>query len=382
MNDGAAQRGGKKRAGKRYWREIKGRLYARLQYVDHLGKPKEKLTPITDKRKARSEVERLRSSLIDHGPKVFSAQKMTFSELVDEYETVELVEAVYQGGVKVRGRRSVAAVRTSIKPLRAYFGEKKLGSLKSRDVVRYKELRMATPIERVVKKRVKVLDPRTGRTKSKIVSDVHTRQRKVASVIENPFMRLKGIVSASAEVVRNRVLSFEEEARLLEACDGDREHVRPILICALDTGMRRGELFKMKWRDVNFASGEIYIPQTNTKTEEARKVGITPRLRRELERKWSSSIKEQDEIVFGIKDNIKNAWRTACQRAGIEDFRFHDCRHTATTRMIASGSPHTEVMKITGHSQMKTFLRYLTITPETANKVASRLERYNSDQRT
>ena len=43
--------------------------------------------------------------------------------------------------------------------------------------------------------------------------------------------------------------------------------------------------------------------------------------------------------------------------AGVRDFPFHNCRHTATTRMIAAGSPHTEVMKITGHSQLKTFLR-------------------------
>jgi len=48
--------------------------------------------------------------------------------------------------------------------------------------------------------------------------------------------------------------------------------------------------------------------------------------------------------------------------------------------MIASGSPHTEVMKITGHSQLKTFLRYLSITSEATNKVASRLEDYLSDR--
>lgn len=48
--------------------------------------------------------------------------------------------------------------------------------------------------------------------------------------------------------------------------------------------------------------------------------------------------------------------------------------------MIASGSPHTEVMKITGHSQIKTFLRYLNITSETANNVALRLSNYISDK--
>ncbi len=132
----------------------------------------------------------------------------------------------------------------------------------------------------------------------------------------------------------------------------------------------------MKWRDVNFVTGEIHIPQTNTKTDESRIVGITARLKAELEVLWEMSSKEQDQIVFGITDSIKHAWKTACSLANVQDFRLHDCRHTATTRMIASGSPHTEVMKITGHSQMKTFLRYLNITSETANKVATKLSDY------
>ncbi|HEX8265316.1 MAG TPA: tyrosine-type recombinase/integrase [Pyrinomonadaceae bacterium] len=70
------------------------------------------------------------------------------------------------------------------------------------------------------------------------------------------------------------------------------------------------------------------------------------------------------EWLFGIKNQM----------------RFHDRRHAATTRMIASGSPHTEVMKITGHTQLKSFLRYLNITPETARTVASRLNYYLADK--
>jgi integrase len=60
------------------------------------------------------------------------------------------------------------------------------------------------------------------------------------------------------------VLSFEEERGLLAACTGKREHLKPLLICALDTAMRHGEILKMRWQDVNFTTEEIYIPQTNT----------------------------------------------------------------------------------------------------------------------
>lgn len=132
----------------------------------------------------------------------------------------------------------------------------------------------------------------------------------------------------------------------------------------------------MKWQDVDFVKNEIFIPQTNTKTEDSRTVGITPRFREELLILWEVSPKDRAGLVFGITFTIKTAWKTACRLANIEDFRFHDCRHTATTRMIASGSPHTEVMKITGHTQLKTFLRYLNITSETASNVASKLNDY------
>lgn len=193
-------------------------------------------------------------------------------------------------------------------------------------------------------------------------------------LILNPFAKCKGIISTALETKRDRVLSYEEEERLLKACTGRRAHLRAIVICALDTGMRRGEIFQMKWKDVDLSGGQIYIPQTNTKTQTARTVGITPRLKQELLRLWERSPKYPEWIVFGISADVKNAWKSALQEADIENFRFHDCRHTATTRMIASGCHHTEVMKITGHSQMVTFLRYLNITPETAQRVRTAWE--------
>lgn len=385
-----------KRSAPKYWVEISGKLYARLQYKTGNGQYRVKYKPISDKRTARSVVAGMRSELETHGEEVFLAEKMTFDELADKYEVAELVEATYQDGIKIRGRRSISSVRSAIKPLRAYFGRKAASSIKPADLKIYKDLRLSTLVETEVNLKREVTDIKTGKKKKVVEKVIRTRQRKVASVnrelaslrailnfainndwlVRNPFTRSKGIISMSSEVERDRVLSFAEEERLLAACVNERAHVKPLLVCALDTAMRRGEIFKMIWNDVNFSTGEIHIPQTNTKTEEARKVAMTPRLRQILEQLWDVSPKDQSRIVFGITDNINKSWLSACAEAQVEGFRFHDCRHTATTRMIASGSPHTEVMKITGHSQLKTFLRYLTITTESANRVASRLSDY------
>lgn len=355
--------------------EIKGRLYPRLQYKTDNGRCKVKYKPITDKRTAKRVVDDMRRELEVHGQETLHSDKLTFSDIAEKYGENKLVAAVYQNGVKISGRRSLMPVKSSLEVLKGHFGTKVIRSIKTADIDAFKKHRLNTPT-------------------------IHGRQRKIASVnrelellrgilnyavqnewlIKNPFSLTKGVISKAAEVERERVLSADKEQRLLYACTGRRSHLRPLLICALDMAMRRGEIFKMRWSDIRFETMEIFIPQTNTKTEESRTVGITSRLRDELEKLWEASAKDPNQTVFGITNPVKTAFKSLCDETGIEDFRFHDCRPTATTRMIASGSPHSEVMKITGHSQIKTFLRYLNITTETANKVAFRLDDYLSDR--
>ena len=361
----------KKRQQRKYWREVKGNLYARLQYQDGRGKWREKLKPISDKRTALRIVEEMRRELLIHGEGTLTSDKMLFSELVTQYSSLKMTEAKYANGVKVSGRRSLEPVRSAIKPLLEYFGRNTIRSVKASDIESYKQKRLSTPTSNGTYRQVATVN-----RELELLRAILNFALKNEWLIRNPFGLTKGIISKAAEIERNRVLSFDEEQRLLEVCVERRSHLRPLIICALDTAMRRGEMFKMKWQDVDLVKNEIFIPQTNTKTEDSRTVGITPRLSEELLSLWEVSPKDKDVSVFGITDTVKTAWKTACRLAGIGDFRLHDCRHTATTRMIASGSPHTEVMKITGHSQIKTFLRYLNVTTETTSSVASRLSNY------
>jgi integrase len=366
----------KKRVQKRYWREIKGNLYARLQYQDESGKWKEKLKPITDKRTANRIVEEMRRELELHGQETLNSDKLTFRELAEKYEEVKLVPATYQDGVKVSGKRSIAPVKSALNALLPYFERKLIRNIKTSDIEGYKQSRLKTVTMRGSTMKVATINRELSLLRTMLNFALQNEW-----IIKNPFILSKGIISMSAEVERDRILSFDEEKRLLAVCHGRRFHLKAVLICALDTAMRRGEIFKMKWEDVNFILNEIHTPQTNTKTEDARIVGITPRLRNELDLLWETSPKDKSMLVFGITNTIKTSFTSACKEANILDFRFHDCRHTATTRMIASGSPHTEVMKITGHTQLKTFLRYLNITTETATRVATNLSDYLVERR-
>jgi integrase len=357
----------KKRSPTRYWREMRGRLYARLQYRDEGGRSREKLKPISDKRSARAVVESMRREIEERGPEVLRKDTVTFEQFAPVFRDAKMIPAVYANKVKVAGRKS--NVKWAYEALLEYFGHRRLRSILPRDLEAFKLHRLDGITKRGTKRNIGTVNRELSVLRSMLNFAVQNEY-----LSQNPFSKVRGVIVSSAETERDRILSFEEEGRLLDVCTGRRSHLRSILICALDTGMRAGEMFKMRWRDIA-EWREIRIPQTNTKTEESRVVGMTPRLRAELRRMWEVSSENPDEVVFGI-DSARKSWKTACKLASIEDFRLHDCRHTATTRMIASGSPHTEVMKITGHSQLKTFLRYLNITSEAANKVATRLGDY------
>jgi integrase len=364
----------KKRSSPRYWKEINGNLYARFQYKTDTGTSKEKYKPITDKRSAKRAVDEMRRELEEHGEDTLRSDKLTFSELSTVYAEQKILPAKYSNGVKVSGRRSLIPVRSSLKTLQRYFGTKPIRTIKGADIERFKQTRLKTPTTYGGQRKIASVNRELELLRTILNYAVQNEW-----LLRNPFTLTKGTISKAAEVERDRILSTEEESRLLDACNGRRKHLRPLLICALDTAMRRGEIFRMRWADVSFATSEILIPQTNTKTEEARTVGITRRLRQELENLWSYSPKRQDGLVFGVTNTIKTAFKSLCEDAGVSGFRFHDCRHTATTRMIMAGCSHTEVMKITGHSQLKTFLRYLNVKAETTSKVASALDTYLSE---
>lgn len=115
------------------------------------------------------------------------------------------------------------------------------------------------------------------------------------------------LISIADERKRERILTRDEELRLLSACE-NRKHLRAILICALDTGMRRGEILGLKWSDVDFEERVLTIRAFNTKTMKERQVSLTTRLTLELEQLWDASPKIGEGLVFGFTNNVKRSF--------------------------------------------------------------------------
>jgi len=155
---------------------------------------------------------------------------------------------------------------------------------------------------------------------------------------------------------RERVLSDDEERLLLEAAApvGRRTPwLQPILICALESAMRRGELLALRWENVSLDKRTATLP--DTKNGCRRVVPLSPRAVATL-RSLPRSI---DGRVFPISaEALHLRFKLACERAGIEGLHFHDLRHTATTRLAEVLPNLAELSAVTGHKSLQMLKRY------------------------
>jgi integrase len=382
--------------------------YARIVRIEGDGKKKQ----YTQKAESKSHARRLRDELSDNfndrGERGIEGDKLTFRELADDYKERKLIPAKYHQNRKVAGLRSHRTALNFLNNLLLYFGNKRIKDITPSDIEKFKQKRLDQPIK-------------TERKNNKGEMETFERPRAIASVnrelallrtmlndavyngwlIRSPFLNAKGLVSLSDETKRERVLTSDEEERLLRACSefitleyerngkkirahhkSNREHLRPLIITALDTAMRSGELLKLCWSDIDFESRTVNILAFNTKTAKARTVGMTQRVYDELISLWEQSPRDLDELVFGIKDTVKRSFASACRDAEIEGFRFHDCRHTAITRMIQAGLSPMEVMKVSGHTQMNTFARYVNPDTQAVTRIADVLSAFNAQSST
>ncbi|PCI39898.1 MAG: hypothetical protein COB46_07915 [Rhodospirillaceae bacterium] len=167
---------------------------------------------------------------------------------------------------------------------------------------------------------------------------------------------------------RCRWLTIDEEERLLKA---STSHLRALIAFAVDTGGRRSEIFKLGWQNVDLDRGFVIF--TKTKNGEDRSVRLTNRARQILVGLGS----KQSGPVFTyegqpIKD-VKTTFGKARKKAGLEDFRFHDLRHTFASRLVQKGISIYEVMHLTGHKSLVMVQRYAHLAPDYQNRAIEAL---------
>jgi integrase len=184
-------------------------------------------------------------------------------------------------------------------------------------------------------------------------------------------VKLKG-----GTVSRLRYLQYSECEKLLSNC---LPHLKPIVMTALHTGMRRGEILSLRWDDVDMKNRFIFLRNTTTKSGKPREIpindtlyGVLKSLPRRIDVPWvfpnPSDLKPSKDgtPVKSVKPigDVKNSFRAACTKAGIRDFTFHDLRHTFASHLVMEGVDITTVSRLLGHASLTMTLRYAHLAPK------------------
>lgn len=358
-----------------------GKIYARLVYFDNEGNKKEKQQRVANITEGRELLKKMIRELDDHGSKHLDAAKMTFEELAAFYQENYITKPKYKDGRKISGLRGKRQVDQQLNTVKKHFGAQKIRSITYASLEKYKNTRLNTEKPRKdATQPIKTLSVAYINRELALIRRMFNVAVQQGWLTKNPFSAGTGLVSAADEVKRERIVTKEEEARLLEFCVGRRAHLRPVIICALDTGMRYSEIAKLTWIDIDLFNKVIKVQALNTKTLKSRQVPITTRLEQELNLLWKPG-KQLTDKVFGIGTTIKTPFGNARTDAGLSDLHFHDLRHTAATRMIEAGVPLQQVGRILGHTQANTTYRYVNANADTAKQVAKALDAWHEEEK-
>jgi integrase len=222
---------------------------------------------------------------------------------------------------------------------------------------------------------------------------------------------LQGVKRSRADTSATvRFLNDEEEMRLRDALDAREEriraerdranawrlergyptlpdlrrhaladHLKPLVLLSMNTGLRRGEAFNLEWADVNVARANLTIQGRGSKSGRTRHIPLNAEAL-EVLKDWRARCRQTDGLIFPSRngerlDNVRKSWMSALKEAGISRFRWHDLRHHFASRLVMSGVDLNTVRELLGHASYAMTLRYAHLAPEHKAAAVARLVR-------
>jgi integrase len=228
------------------------------------------------------------------------------------------------------------------------FGNRRISDITAEDGERFKAVRSGQ------------VKPATVNREMTVFKHMMSKALEWKLLVANP---LRGVRSLNVPKRLERILEVNEELRLLSACDHVRsKFLRPVIVLALNTGMRRGELLSLQWSQVNFSRRKIRI--LNAKTESGERTipmnSMTYAALSSLKRNRKSELvfpsnRKEGKRILDLKKGFKKAVREAELHGNL---RFHDLRHTFATRLVQAGVDIITVQHLLGHARISMTARY------------------------
>jgi integrase len=244
--------------------------------------------------------------------------------------------------------------RECLKPLTAHFGARHLDKVTPWFVEQYKA------------KRLERVSPRTVNIELSILRRMYRLARTWGLAGESPLEDVRNLREEEKSI---RVLSTEEEARLFAQLP---PHLRELMVLALNTGLRLGELRALKPADADMKNDALRVAQS--KTGKSRHVPLNAEARavieRGLEAGHSTILHYQGRPVR----EIHRSWYKAVRKAGLVGLRIHDLRHTFATRLVLNGVDLATVAALLGHQSIQMTMRYAHPSPDSKRAAVAKLD--------
>lgn len=175
---------------------------------------------------------------------------------------------------------------------------------------------------------------------------------------------------------RVRFLDDQERAALLRACqESTNPYLYIVVVLALSTGMRRGEIMNLRWEDIDLTKGRLTLHQT--KNGERRVVPLRG-LAYQLLHEHSLNQKQDVGLLFPSKDpqkpiDLRFPWEKALKKAGVDNYRFHDHRHSCSSALLEQGASLSELSELLGHKSLACVKRYGHLSETHASNIVEKM---------
>ena len=196
---------------------------------------------------------------------------------------------------------------------------------------------------------------------------------RLRAALESREERIRGDRDSANRWRKERGYELLPDLRRVRFAD----HLKPLVLLSLNTGLRRGELFGLMWPDVDLEQVHLTVRGAAAKSGRTRHVPLNGEAIAALTA-WRAQSSTETGLVFPGRDgnqlnNVRKAWSGVLKAAGISGFRWHDLRHTFASRLAMAGVDLNTVRQLLGHSAYQMTLRYAHVAPEHKAAAVARL---------
>ena len=325
-----------------------------IRYADQNGRIRRLSTGTTEKKLAKAILDKKKTEVVENKHlDIKRLPNVGFHELCDQYW-------------EIRGKSMRAhGINYTLDLWKQYFGNAPLREITQQKIERYLTDSAETRGWNVASRNRYLIMLKAVFTKA-------VEWGMLASSPAKPIEFLRG------QEARTRFLTTEEIERLLA---GASKRFRPLLVVALHTGMRKGEIFRLRWPDIDFQNGLITVQKSKAGKRRSIPMDetVTEALRA-LPSRFAQGVVFPSQTTGEELTDVSNIFPLLCDKVGLEGVRFHDLRHTFASHLVMRGVDLRTVQELLGHATLTMTMRYAHLAPEHKAKAVRVLDAaYRSD---